>query len=102
MTETNGTVTSGETDGVKKHLPGRGKRYSPAIKEEILGFALDKDVSSATVKYGVTETSIYEWRKAAKRRGNETGNFPEVQTEEEDSKVDRDRLILAMWRQHPG
>jgi transposase InsO family protein len=102
MTETDGAVASGKSDGGKKLLPARGKRYSPAIKQEILGFALDKGVASATVKYGVTETTIYEWRKAAKRRGSASGNFPVGQPEEEDSKVERDRRILAMWRQHPG
>ena len=50
----------------------------------------------------VTETTLYEWRKAAKRRGSEAGDFQPVTTEEEDSKVQRDRRILAMWRQHPG
>lgn len=98
MTEANGPVD--ETGGKKDH-PTRGKRYSPALKKEIFGFAASNGVKAAANKYDVTMTTIYEWRKAAKRRKNETG---ELQTEqpEEDSKVVRDRKILALWRQHPG
>jgi transposase InsO family protein len=92
-----------EQDAVGKTAhPSRGKRYSPAIKKEILGFAQEKNVASAAVKYGVTETTLYEWRKAAKRRGSETGNFPPAPAAEDDSRAQRDRRILAMWRQHPG
>ena len=102
MTETAGNVANRKTDGGNNLHPTRGKRYSPAIKQEILGSALENGVASTAVKYGVTETTIYDWRKAAKRRGSETGNFPAGQVVEEDSKVERDRRILAMWRQHPG
>ena len=89
------------TEG-KKAYPTRGKRYAPALKREILAFVLEKNVALAAVKYGVTETTLYEWSKAAKRRGSETGEFQPTATEEEDSKAQRDRRILAMWRQHPG
>lgn len=82
--------------------PTRGKRYAPALKREILAFALEKNVALAAEKYGVTETTLYEWRKAAKRRGSDTGEFQPAATVEEDSKAQRDRRILAMWRQHPG
>lgn len=91
-----------EQADVKKAHPTRGKRYAPALKREILGFALEKNVALAAEKYGVTETTLYEWRKAAKRRGSETGEFQPAATEEDDSKAQRDRRILAMWRQHPG
>ena len=101
MTEANENVGS-KAVGDKKLHPTRGKRYSPAIKREILGFATENGVAASAVKHGISETTIYDWRKAAKRRGSETGNFPEIQTEEEDSKADRDRRILVMWRQHPG
>ena len=101
MTEISEKIGS-EQDGGKKFHPTRGKRYSPALKQEILGYAQENSVASSAIKYGVTETTIYEWRKAAKRRGSDTGNFPAGHTEEGDSKAQRDRRILAMWRQHPG
>jgi len=65
-------------------------------------YAQGNDVESAAGKYGVTETTIYDWRRAAKRRGSDTGNFQPVEIEEEDSKAQRDTRIVAMWRQHPG
>ena len=102
MTETTGTEERGQDTGGKKAHPTRGKRYSPALKKEILVCAQEKGVASAAVKYDVTETTLYEWRKAAKHRGSETGNFPLAPVDEEDSEVQRDRRILAMWRQHPG
>ena len=86
----------------RKKQPARGKRYSPALKKEIIGYARDNGVESAAGKYGVTETTIYEWRRAAKRRGNETGGVPPAGIEGQDQKADRDQRILAMWRQHPG
>ena len=101
MTESNENDGSKAVGGKKLH-PTRGKRYSPAIKREILAFAIENGVVASAVKHNISETTIYDWRKAAKRRGSGTGNFPEIQTEEEDSKADRDRRILAMWRQHPG
>ncbi len=100
MTEANGDV--GKESGAKKTYPTRGKRYSTGMKKEILESAEANSVESAAKKHGVTETSIYEWRRAAKRRGNETGDLQSAQPKEEDSKAQRDRKILAMWRQHPG
>lgn len=86
----------------RKKQPARGKRYSPALKKEILEYALGNDVESAAKKYGVTETTIYDWRRAAKRRGTATGAFSPVMVDHEATTADRDRRILAMWRQHPG
>ena len=100
MTEAN--VDCGKESGAKKTHPTRGKRYSTGMKKEILESAEANSVESAAKKHGVTETSIYEWRRAAKRRGNGTGDLQSAQPDEEDSKAQRDRKILAMWRQHPG
>ena len=96
-----------EDNGGKKACPTRGRRYSYAVKKEILKFVEENNVEAAAKKYGVTETSIYEWLRAGKRRGTETGDLAPGSTgpglaEEEDSKEVRDRQVLAMWRQHPG
>ena len=98
----------GAVGGGKKACPSRGTRYSYAMKKEILKFAEENTVDAAATKYGVTETTIYEWRRAGKRRGTDTGDLATgatgstAQAEEEDSKEVRDRQVLAMWRQHPG
>jgi len=83
--------------------PAKGKRYSPARRREILAYAVSNSVREAAEKYSVTETSIYEWRRANKRREDsvENGNSPSEQVTE-DPKEERDRRVLAVWRQHPG
>jgi transposase InsO family protein len=89
-----------------KAEPAKGKRYSPAERREILAYANEHTVKAAATKFGVTETSIYEWRRANKRRGEsavESGDGkPSSEQVTEDPKEIRDRKVLAMWRQHPG
>lgn len=89
MAEANGH--EGAEAGRKKGHPTRGKRYAPALKKEILEFADNNGVESAAKKHGVTETTSYEWRRAAKRRGRESGAVRPGQSEEEDSKAQRHR-----------
>jgi transposase len=87
------------------------------MKKEILKFAEENTVEAAAKKYAVTETTIYEWRRAGKRRGTDTGDLANgstestkstgstestAQEEDGDPKEVRDRQVLAMWRQHPG
>ena len=99
MTKPNVGVAEKKDSNLKKRLPARGKRYSFAVKKEILAYAQEHGVKSASGKHGVTESSIYEWIRAAKRRGIGAGK---TEIGEQDPKEDRDRHILAMWRQHPG
>jgi transposase InsO family protein len=81
----------------------RGKRYSPAQKREILAYAEGHDVRTAAEKFGVTEASIYEWRRARKRRGEgELTDGSQGEVEEADPKQVRDGKVLGLWRQHPG
>ncbi|MCP3971377.1 MAG: DDE-type integrase/transposase/recombinase [Rhodobacteraceae bacterium] len=89
-----------------KTQPAKGKRYARAQRKEILAYAADHSVKAAAEKFGATETTIYEWRRAIKRRSEpagegENGDKPSEQVIE-DPKEERDRKILAMWRQHPG
>jgi transposase-like protein len=53
----------------KKTCSAKGKRYSKAQKEEILEYAKANSVEAAAAKFNVTGCSIYEWRRALKRRG---------------------------------
>ena len=83
----------------QRRIPARGKRYSFAVKQEILAYAKEYGVQSASDKHGVTSSSIYEWIRAAKRRGNKSHKSDQ---EVQDPKVDRNKRVLAVWRQHPG
>jgi transposase InsO family protein len=85
----------------RKTQPAKGKRYSPAQRREILAYAEAHSVKAAAERFDATETSIYEWRRAIKRRSESGGDKPSERVIE-DPKQERDRRILAMWRQHPG
>ena len=86
--------------------PAKGKRYSAAQRREILAYANSSNVRKAAEKFSVTETSIYEWRRANKRRGKLAGDLeggdPASEPVVEEPREERDRRVLAMWRQHPG
>lgn len=90
----------------RKTQPAKGKRYSPAQRQEILEYAKTQSVKAAADRFGVTETSIYEWRRAIERRSKPGGEGEHAdqasERVEDDPKEVRDRKILAMWRQHPG
>jgi transposase-like protein len=79
MTGSDAEVGGEEVSGQRRRHPTRGKRYAPALKKEILEYALGNGVESAAGKFGVTETTIYDWRRAGRRRGNETGNLQPVE-----------------------
>jgi transposase InsO family protein len=85
----------------RKKFPKRGKRYSRAHKDEILNFAAENSIADAADKFDVSETTIYEWLRADKRR-NPDEKSGQLSAESEDPKTVRDQKILAMWRQHPG
>jgi transposase InsO family protein len=92
--------------GKRKRQPAKGKRYSPAQRKEILEYAQNHSVQEAADKFGLTVTSIYEWRRAIERRspraaeGENAEGSGEIVIE--DPKQARDVKIVAMWRQHPG
>jgi len=90
----------------RKTEPAKGKRYAPAQRKEILEYAQKHSVKAAAEKFGATETSIYDWRRAIKRRGQQAGGGENAdrlgEIVIEDPKQARDQKILSMWRQHPG
>ncbi len=91
----------------KKAQPAKGKRYAPAQRKEILDYAKEHNVVKAAEKYGATETTIYEWRRALKRRKGQKGSDGENEDRAaeitlERPKEERDRKVLSMWKQHPG
>ena len=99
MSKADAELESKKDPAQKRRCPDRGKRYSAAVKEKILADAKENGVESAAANHDVSKTTIYEWLGSVERRGNETGK---IEVAAEDPKVDRDRRILAMWRQHPG
>jgi transposase InsO family protein len=90
----------------RKIQPAKGKRYSPAQRKEILEYAKNHSVTEAAKEFGLTETSIYDWRRAIERRGRQGGEGENADRPGEivieDPKQERDRKVVSMWRQHPG
>jgi len=84
----------------------RGKRYSPAQRQEILDYAENHSVLKAANHCHVTNATIYEWRRKQKRRKSViTREETDQRFHEEvpeDLQARRDEKILSMWRQHPG
>ena len=56
-----------EDGGGKKACPTRGRRYSYAVKKEILKFVAENNVEAAAKKYGVNEDDLINVVKYHKR-----------------------------------
>ncbi len=91
--------------------PACGRRYSPAVKAQILEDARDTSVDEAATKHGCSAWSIYEWRKQQKRAAKATHRIkaedqgasePDEPVPADTTQEERQRLILQMWRQQPG
>ncbi len=52
---------------LSKQIPARGKRYSPAMLQEILRFAAEHGPTETMKKYGCSAWSIYRWQRQARR-----------------------------------
>ncbi len=96
-----GTAEQAVSTG-RKSCPSRGRRYGPGEKRKILTHAKEHGVAEAAEKFGVTEATIYEWRRKAKRRSTGREEPEPEGSEPEDGSEKRDRTILDMWREHPG
>ncbi len=88
-----------------KKRPSCGRRYSPALKAQILRDARDKSVEEAADKHGCSAWSIYDWRRKQKREAKvalaaESQDVPELPPDT--TQAERQDLILKLWRQQPG
>lgn len=76
----------------------KGKRYSPQLRRQILLDAESDGVKASAQKHGVSEATIYVWRRSP---------IPEASGPSEPSEVSdpqevRDDAILDMWKRYPG
>jgi putative transposase len=55
-----------------KRIPARGKRYSPAMKQEILRFAAEQGPAETMRKYGCSVWTICRWQRHAQRATAQT------------------------------
>jgi transposase InsO family protein len=98
----NPTKQSGSTaaERPKKRV---AKAYTPSQRAEALELAAKVGVAAAARQLGMTPFSIYDWRRQLKQHaaGEATATHPLVDKEGVTSS-ERDRLIIAEWRAHPG
>jgi transposase InsO family protein len=76
----------------------RGKRYSKAIKDEILDLVARVSADDAIAKHGVTMNSIVRWQAERERRGEVVPSTPPTLN----AKEARRDAVLDVWKEHPG
>ena len=100
MTEANGDGGEGNLEGKKTH-PTRGKRYSTGMKKEILESCRSEQCRVRREEsMGSLRPAFMNGARAAKRRGNETGDLPRRNPRKKIPRRNGTGGILAMWRQH--
>ncbi len=88
---------------VRRRCTARGKRYSPAMKDEILNQAEQSSLDEAAKKYDVSPTTILRWCKEEERRGPSVARSMVKKSEEaSDPQAEREAEILKVWKEHPG
>jgi transposase InsO family protein len=98
----------------KTKQPQKGRRYSPAEKQQILADAEEHGVAEGSRRHGCSEWSILRWRKSRDgerasatssqlaEAAGETGGCLEPLASRAEAQQERRRLILEIWRQQPG
>jgi len=57
-----------------RRIPTRGKRYSPAMKQEILHFASEHGPAEAARKFNCSSATVFRWQQQARRAANASPN----------------------------
>jgi hypothetical protein len=107
------TAKSGAHDGAREQAsdatagsaPGRrrvARVYTPSQRAQALELADEVGVTRASRQLGISRFSIHEWRRKA--RLHAAGKAEDSPVVGSDAPVvdERDRRILAVWREHPG
>ncbi len=78
------------------------RSYTPSQKAEAIEMAAANGVSEASRSLDISRFSIYAWRRQAKKAAAGEGPSPTSGPAPSEIEAQRDREILAEWRQHPG
>jgi len=77
----------------------KGKRYSAQMRRQIILDAEIDGVKAASEKHGVSQATIYVWRRKPIPDSNEDSS---TISSAASSQEERDSAILSMWKRHPG
>ncbi len=84
--------------------PGRqvAKFYSPSERARALEYAAEHGPTAASRQFGVSRFSLREWQRRAQQHAQ--GKRPDSPIVGSDAHpaVERDRRIVAEWKEHPG
>lgn len=87
------------TSAPKKNV---ARSYTPSQRAEILEHASAHTVLEASLKFGVSPFSIYDWRRKLTTAAVGHGPSPTSGPSMSDIATRRDREILGEWKLHPG
>lgn len=97
------TTISAPTEKARRTLKPRvAKSYTPSQKAEVLEHASAHGVTAASVKFGISRFSIYDWQRRLAKAAKGEGPSPTSGPAPKDIEEQRDREVLAEWRKHPG
>lgn len=78
------------------------KRYTPSQKAALLEEAARTGQSATATARKVSRYSLHQWRQQVEKAAAGEGPAPTSGPDPQDIEAQRDREILAEWRQHPG
>ncbi len=105
------SVKDGRDGTAEKTIDGAGEKtkprtparsYTPSEKAQALERAAVVGVSEASRTLGMSRFSIYAWQRQAKKAAAGEGPSPTRGPAPAEIEAQRDREILAEWKQHPG
>lgn len=98
-----GKVVAERAERGESTKPGSPARsYTPSEKAQALELAAARGVSEASKTLGMSRFSIYAWQRQAKKAAAGEGSSPTSGPAPAEIEAQRDREILAEWKQHPG
>ncbi|MCP4408035.1 MAG: DDE-type integrase/transposase/recombinase [Gammaproteobacteria bacterium] len=96
-------AASSSTLGAQIKKPRRVARsYTPSEKARALELAAEIGVTAVSKQLGMSRFSLYEWQRKVRLAAAGKGDSPTSGAAPDDIEAQRDKEILALWRQHPG
>ena len=78
------------------------KSYTPSQKAEVVEHAAAHGVTAASVKFGISRFSIYDWQRRVAKAAAGGGPSPTSGPAPSEIEAQRDKEVLDEWHRHPG
>ncbi len=90
------------TAAAQAKKPRVAKSYTPSQKAAVLEYASARGVTAASVEFGISRFSIYDWQRKLAKAAKGEGPSPTSGPAPKDIEAQRDRELLDEWHKHPG